>query len=415
MLRELLIVYRAEIVRRIRSRPFLIGLVVGGIGIAMLGRLPGFLNAHVGTEQTRFLLGGAPSLTERASRLLANHYAIVRVQRSTSPPRLSEFDRLHAGVFLALSTDASGLQAVAYSTAPAIVDSRRLSALLLPLDLQVGGHVDASTAMRLSHFKIAVDTVRNAESLEQAQVSRGIAFTLIFFLYLLIVLNSQLTMAGVIEEKTNRIAELLVAAVDPIALLYGKVFAGATLGLLQMIFWMLCGIAAGMTSVRGNPTAAVSATPFNLGGALAGALTPTVTCAFLFFLIVGLLQFSTLFAGVASLISRPEDLGSVNAPMILPIVAALVLAIVALDAPDAPAVVVSSFVPLLSPFTMFARIASGQPPLWQIAAGATIDATALVAIAVLAGRLYRVGMLSYGRPPTLRQIWATIGNRAPSI
>ena len=408
MLRDLGIVYRAEVVRRARSRAFLVSMIVGGLGLGMLAKLPSFLNAHVGLEQGRIVLAGPPALTAPAARLLGRDFTIVRVERSTAPPAVAGLDRLHAGRFIALSKDAQGLQAIVYSTDPASVDGRRLARLLLPLQLQLGAHVDAPTAMRLADFRVSVQTAGNQESLEQAQISRGIAFTLIFFLYLLVVLNSQLTMAGVIEEKTNRIAELLVAAVDPLALLYGKIFAGATLGIAQMIFWMLCAIAAGVSSVSGTPTAAASAAPFNLGGALAGALTPTVTIAFVFFLIVGLLQFSTFFAGAASLISRPEDLGSVNASMILPIVAALITAIVALDAPNAPVVVASSFIPLISPFVMFARIATAQPPLWQIALAAGIDTVALGAIAFIAGRLYRVGMLSYGRPPSLAQIWTTV-------
>lgn len=408
LLRDLLIVYRAEFVRRLRSRPFLIGLLIGGLGIAALARLPAFMSAHIGVEQGHIVLAGAPDLRARAARLLSHDFIIAGQESSTSPPSLAELDRLGAGRFLALTDDAQGLHATVYSTDPANVDGRRIARLLMPLDLELGGHMDAATAARLANFKVTVESAGESESLEQAQVSRGITFTLIFFLYLLVMLNSQLTMAGVIEEKTNRIAELLVASVDPLALLYGKIVAGASLGVMQMVVWMLCAIAAGMTTVPGNPTAATSATPFNLGGAFAGALTPTVTIAFVFFLVVGLLQFSTLFAGIGSLISRPEDLGSINAAMILPIFAAIIIAIAALDAPNAPVVVATSYIPLLAPFTMFARIATDQPPPWQIAASALGNVAGLAAIAMFAGKLYRVGMLLYGRPPSLRQVWTTI-------
>jgi ABC-2 type transport system permease protein len=408
VLRDLLIVYRAEIARRIRSRPFLIGLIIGGVGLAGLARIPAFMSAHVAVEQGHVVLAGSPNLTAPAERLLSHDYAIAAVQTSTSPPPLDRLDRLGAGRFLALTADEQGLHATVYSTDPASVDARRFARILMPLNLQLGGHLDVATAQRLANFKVTVETAGLSESVEQAQISRGITFTLIFFLYLLVMLNSQLTMAGVIEEKTNRIAELLVASVNPLALLYGKIGAGATLGLMQMIVWMLCAIAAGVTSVPGTPTAATSAQPFNLGGALEGALTPMVTVAFVFFLLVGLLQFSTLFAGIGSLISRPEDLGSINAAMILPIIAALFIAMAALDAPNAPVVVATSFVPLLAPFTMFARIATDQPPPWQIALSAFVNVAALIAIAVFAGKLYRVGMLLYGRPPSLRQVWTTI-------
>lgn len=408
MLRDLFIVYRAEIVRRIQSRPFLIGLIIGGLGIAGVAKLPAFLNAHVGTEQTRIVLGGAPRLTVNAAALLASRYDIAGTQTSVNPPSLTELHRLGAGRFIALESNAGGLRATVYSTDAASVESLTIARLLMPLQLELGARIDPATAKRLAAFKVTVVAAGAKQSLAQVQFARAVALTLIFFLYLLVVLNSQLTMAGVIEEKTNRIAELLVASVDPLALLYGKILAGATLGFMQMIVWVVCAVAAGVSNPHALGSGATAATPFNLGGPEASALTGTVFGAFLFFLLVGLLQFSTLFAGIGSLISRPEDLGSINAAMILPIVVALVLAMTALDVPNAPVVVASSFIPLFAPFTMFARIATDQPPAWQIGLSAGINVLALLAIALFAGRLYRVGMLLYGRPPSLRQVWTTI-------
>jgi ABC-2 type transport system permease protein len=408
LLRDLFVVYRAEIVRRIQSRPFLIGLLIGGLGIAGLAKLPAFMSSHVTVAQARVVLGGAPQLATKAAALLAAQYDIAGTQTSLTQPSLGDLDRLGAGRFISLESDGNGLRVTVYSTDAASVNALQMARLLLPLQLELGAHVDAATAKRLAAFKVSVVAAAAKESLAQVQFERAVALTLIFFLYLLVILNSQLTMAGVIEEKTNRIAELLVASVEPLALLYGKILAGATLAFMQMIVWIMCAIAAGASNPHAASTGAPAATPFNLGGPAAAALTLTVFGAFVFFLIVGLLQFSTLFAGMGSLISRPEDLGSINAAMILPIIAALVLAMTALDAPNAPIVVASSFVPLFAPFTMFARIATDQPPIWQIGLSAGINVLAVIVIALVAGRLYRVGMLLYGRPPSLRQVWTTI-------
>jgi ABC-type Na+ efflux pump permease subunit len=410
LLRDLLIVYRGELARRVRSRPFLIGLIVGAIGIALVARLPAFMRGNVAFEQTRIILAGSPQLTARAAQLLGRQYAIAAIQTQVvpSPPQMR---RLGAGRFVALERNAGGLHVTMYSTDPAIVDARGMTRLLLPLQLQLAAHLDATAATRIASFKVDVAPIGPRQSLMLIQIKRGITLTLIFFLYLLVVLNSQLTMAGVIEEKTNRIAELLVASIDPLALLYGKIVAGATLGLVQMVVWMICAMVVGASSLpnaSGTPSVADFAAPFSLAGALAGALSGVVLGAFIFFLIVGLLQFSTLFAGIGSLISRPEDLGSINAAMILPIIAAFVLAIAALDLPNAPVVVATSYIPLLAPFTMFARVATDQPPGWQIWLSAGVNLAALLGIALLAGRLYRIGMLLYGRPPSLRQVWTTI-------
>jgi ABC-2 type transport system permease protein len=402
MASDFLTVYIVEVVRRIRSRPFLIGLVVGMLGIVVVAKLPAFVDSHVAGDQGRIVLAGPSSLTTPARSLLAGSYSIEKIQTSTAPPALSQLDALHAGRVVALSDGARGLQVTVYSTGPTRVDSEKIARLLLPLNLQIVLHVDGVAAARAAVVSVTVRGLGNHfRSVEAAETARGVAFTLIFLLYLLVILNSQLTMAGVIEEKTNRIAELLVAAVDPIALLYGKIVAGATLGMLQMIVWVGTAFMLGMRSPGATDIV-------NLSGALAGALTPLTIGAFVFFLIVGLLQFSTIFAGIGSLISRPEDLGGVSSALVLPIVGALVIALAALDAPNAPFVVASSFVPLIAPFTMFARIAVAQPPMWQIALSAALNVAALAAIALFAGRLYRVGMLLYGRPPSFRQVWTTI-------
>jgi ABC-2 type transport system permease protein len=92
----------------------------------------------------------------------------------------------------------------------------------------------------------------------------------------------------------------------------------------------------------------------------------------------------------------------------MPIVFAFIIAIAALGSPDAPLAVVCSYLPLLAPFVMFARIAVSNVPLWQIGISVAINLVALYVIAVLAGKIYRVGMLLYGRAPNFRQVWSVI-------
>ena len=127
--------------------------------------------------------------------------------------------------------------------------------------------------------------------------------------------------------------------------------------------------------------------------------------AFVVLFVLGLLQYALLFAAVGSLINRTEDLGSVSLPIVLPIIAGLLISMSALQMPDTNWAVGASFVPLLSPFVLFARIAMSQVPVWQIALGFAINFATVYFVATIAGKLYRVGMLLYGRPPSLAQVW----------
>jgi ABC-2 type transport system permease protein len=406
------IVLVAEVKRRLTSRAFQIGVVIGMLGVAGMSRIPSFVASHVGADQSTVVLAGTPALTARAASLLGPAYKIASIQTSIEPPTAADLARLHAGQFLAFTTNSSGVSVAVYAKSSQNVPSGRIAGLLAPLNLEVVQRLAPAAAAKLLTVPVTVHPIGDVFATPQsAAIAHVMAFSLLFVLYLIIILNSQLTLNSVIEEKTNRIAELLVAAIDPLALLYGKIGAGIVLAVIQMTAWLLAGFAATAFGGGGG-----GATPGVAGAAtsmlaLHDAFKPLIVPAFLFLLLVGLLQFSTVYAAIGSLVSRPEDLGSLSSALILPIVGAFVMAMLALDAPDAPLVVAASFVPLISPFVMFVRVVMSNPPAWQLALCAVINVATIWAFAVAAGRLYRVGMLLYGRPPSLAQIWKTVRER----
>jgi ABC-2 type transport system permease protein len=407
MIGDWTIVYVAEIARRIKSRPFIVGLLVGVLGITLIGKLPSFLERTIASTSGVVLVGDA-SLIAQAKPLLANDYRIL----ATLPEQPVDDALLksrNAGAAIALRNAGDGLRVTVYAHDPGSVREASLRRALLPLQLELATHRSAAAVKNMSAIPITIEaTGSKFTSAGQATAVRGVAYTLLFFLYLLILLNSQLVISSVAEEKTSRIAELLVASVNPTALLTGKILASATLGFVQLAAWIAAAAFLGGGTTPGSSHGAASADQMvSLANAL-DVVTPGIILAFLAFFAIGFLQIATLFAGAASLINRTEDLGSITLPLVIPVVAAFFIAIVALEAPDAPLVVFTSFVPLLAPFVMFARIAVSNVPLWQVAASVGINLVALYAIAVLAGKIYRVGMLLYGRSPSLRQVWSVI-------
>jgi ABC-2 type transport system permease protein len=173
-----------------------------------------------------------------------------------------------------------------------------------------------------------------------------------------------------------------------------------------MVIWVVTAALLGGGASSGGAEAAAAPSSGALSGL--GVIPPFELAGFFIFFILGYLQLAMLFASAGSLISRTEDLGSVSGPLIIPVIGALFIAIAALGFPDAPWIVGASLVPLIAPFVMFARIAVSNVPVWQVALSLVINVAAVWVISILAGRLYRVGMLLYGRTPKLRQVWATI-------
>jgi ABC-2 type transport system permease protein len=398
-------VYSAEIMRRLQSRTFWIGLVFGLVGIAAIMELPRYFDSYT-VQSKRVLLAGNPQIVAAARPLLDKDFTIVGERRSSAAPTLGELQAKKASAVIAIEPGAKGIRVTVYAKDLGEVSSSRIQRDLVPLNLQLAARLHPEQVRSLMHVPVAMHSVASKfGTAAQADAARVIAYVLLLLLYILIMVNSQLIMSSVAEEKTSRIAELLVASVNPRSLLAGKIASSATLAIAQMIVWVAMAYALGTQAAPGTP--GTSDTSDMNGFSLSG-ISPSDIAAFVLFFLIGFLQTATLFAAVGSLINRTEDLGSLSGPLFLPVVAAFIIAISALAVPDSPAVVVTSFVPLIAPFVMFARIVVSSVPAWQIGVSLAINVIAIYVIAVLGGRIYRVGMLLYGRTPRPAQIWHAI-------
>jgi ABC-2 type transport system permease protein len=395
-------VLSTELMRRLRSRAFVVGLIFGSLGIALVTRLPAVLASMSFSQMHEVALAGPAALTEPAKALLERDGDLDAriVPAPAQPPSAAMLRAWHVGSLLRLSRDGNRLRVVIYAADPSTIELSAVRGPLLPLDVSLSAHRPPMQLREDLNFPVEVRSVARFQNAAQSEAAHGIAYLLLVLLYMLIVFNSQLVLTSVAEEKTSRIAELLVASVDLTTLLAGKIVASTFLAVLQMGVWMIIGAALSSggsgTSTTGFDAASLSAIPL------------ATIIGFLAFFVLGFLQMAVLFAGVGALVNRTEDLGAVSGPLFLPVIIAFIVAIVALTNPDAPYVIVGSFVPILSPFVMFARIAVSTVPAAQLLAAALIDTLCVVLFALAGGRLYRVGMLLYGRAPTLRQVVRTI-------
>jgi ABC-2 type transport system permease protein len=405
---EFITVYSAEIMRRLRSRIFVIGLLLGAVGIFALIRLPMYMERFV-SESHRIALAGDPALIAQAAPLLRKDFTVVRRMPGKTSVSASDLgDAKKFGAIVLLQRSGRHMSAAVYARDPGNISVAAMRRDLLPVALQVAtgvSHADLASAMKVPVVLHATNSKFGTAA--QANDARLIAYLLLFLLYLLIMINSQMIMSSVAEEKTSRIAELLVASVSPSALLSGKIAASATLAIVQMIAWIAIGFAFGA-----HPGASL---PIDAADTSARSMTFSISdvsgsdlAGFAAFFLLGYLQMSTMFAAVGSLVNRTEDLGALAGPLVIPIVAAFLIAMTALAAPNTPIVIATSFIPLVAPFVMFARIVVTDVPIWQVVLSLVINVVATYAIAVLAGKIYRVGMLLYGRPPKLSQIWSVI-------
>lgn len=402
----MLVVLVAEFLRRVRSRAFIAGTVLGAASIIVLSSLPSLFGAMASGSNDRILLVGDPALTANAAPLLREFHITGTLTHLDAPPTAAFLDAHGKAAAAAVLLRRGGeLRVVAYARDPSAFRSA-FARDLAPM--QVALATGAPVQRVAQHSKVPVeihDVSGRFADVRAADAAKGIAYLFVMLLYVSILLNAQSIMSSVAEEKTSRIAELLVSTLDPSWLLTAKIGAAVATGLIQLAVWIATGMVAGreLTTVFSQGDAPGAAQMVGSFSVSPGAIVACVA-----FFVVGFAQYGVMYAAGASLINRTEDLGSISGPLVLPVIAGIIIAQIGLQFPTATNIVILSFVPLLSPFIMFTRIVVSDVPAWQIVLALAINIGAAAILAWLAGKVYRVGLLLYGRPPSLRQILATL-------
>ncbi|MGY2064566.1 ABC transporter permease [Blastococcus sp. SYSU DS0619] len=221
---------------------------------------------------------------------------------------------------------------------------------------------------------------------DQQQQQVLVAIIGVAMLYGLLILFGQFVAQGVVEEKSSRVVELLLATMRPWQLLAGKIIGLGVLGLAQIV--LIGAIAVG------------GALAFDLV-AVPGDLIGTVVSVIAWF-ILGYALYASIFAMAGSLVSRQEDLGSVLTPMILLLVVGFFIGIQAAADPSGTLAVVTSYIPGLSPLVMPVRQAAGEAALWEVALAVVLMLIAIAAAVRLGGRIYAGALLRTSGKTKLR-------------
>jgi len=236
-----------------------------------------------------------------------------------------------------------------------------------------------------------------------------------FLIYVTMLVYGSVVMQGVIEEKTSRVVEIIISSVKPFQLLMGKVLGIGAMGLVQMSFWAIL-IAAGTTfsgaiiGLIGPPTGsnlpdtATQAEILDSIGFTIPDLGPEVFIWFVLFFLMGYLLYATLFAGIGSAVEQQQDAQSLMIPVMMPIIVSIMFLQAVLEAPNSTLSVALSLFPFTAPIPMVVRIAMIDVPFWQIALSFSLLVGAFLGAVWVSSRIYRIGILSYGKKPSLKEL-----------
>lgn len=227
------------------------------------------------------------------------------------------------------------------------------------------------------------------------------AFIMIYALYVAVMTYGQMVATNVASEKSSRAMELLTTSASPVAMMFGKIIASCLAGLAQLVgifgsallFYNL-----NRASWQGSQ---MINSIFNI--------PPDLLLYMILFFLLGFFIYGMMYGAVGSLVSKPEDIGSVAMPIILVFVIGFVVVMSSIEDPNnAIGMKVCSFIPFTSSMAMFARIAMGSVSTGEIALSIAILVISTVLIGILAAKIYRAGVLMYGTRPKLRTIWRSI-------
>ncbi len=239
-------------------------------------------------------------------------------------------------------------------------------------------------------------TVVSEREQGKSQEAVFLALGMLAVLYGVIIFYGQIVLRGVVEEKQSRIVEVLLSSIKPFHLMLGKLIGIGLVSLTQVGVWIgatfLLGVAAAAPAFAGSS--------FRMP-----ALPPMLMVFFFVYFVLGYFLFSTLFLIVGAMVSAEEDAQQLMMPVILSVVAPMLLLEQVLRQPNSFFATVVSMVPLFSPILMFGRIAVEQPPWWQIGLSIGLLLLSIWGAVWLAAKIYRVGVLMYGKPPTLPELF----------
>lgn len=366
--------------------------------------------------------------------------------------RLEEFDMDVLVVVSPMDTASKSVSVQAYSRKPLGVDFAS----------SVGSQVDdAVEAYRINSYgidnlgqimkdvrsdvKVTEYTLDDSgkETVSESGIYMAVSMILGIFIFMFITLFGSMVMSSVIEEKASRVVEVLISSAKSTELMFGKIIGVALVALTQFLLWIILtlvivtavsgffgdrlktlsdpqqitqmtqgmGVDAGALENLGVAAADTASVAAPAGGEMGVVVTTlanipwgTLIVSFFLFFIFGYLLYASLFAAIGSAVENEADTQQLQIPLTIPLMVAYMIVFVAFRNPDGPVAFWGSMIPFTSPIVMLARIPYGVP-FWQLALSIVLLILTFVACAWLSAKIYKVGILMYGKKSTFKDLW----------
>ncbi len=285
----------------------------------------------------------------------------------------------------------------------------------------------ASEVYEKTQIDVGSETVTVSDTGDETSSSSGGAMILAgvmgMLLYITLLLYGSQVMNGVIEEKSNRIIEVIISSIKPYQLMLGKILGVGMVGLTQFLLWIVLTIGLSQVASKFYQTSPIQqkmeqvkkadpkvakelndASPMaEVTKVIESTNIPLVVGGFLFYFLFGYLLYSSLFAAIGSAVESATEAQQFTFIVMLPIIAAFMMAQFTMQDPDSTMAFWASMIPFTSPINMMVRLPYGVPA-WELATSMTLLVLGFLACSWISARIYRIGILMYGKKVTVKEM-----------
>ncbi len=409
-MREMWVIAKRELYERVRSKWFLVMTILWPILMAGMLVVP----ALIGGQTTE---GAKVVIVDQSGELgkqLAFNIAGTLKWATTDAPADSDLKALRAKIatneingYVVIPKNAVNGGEIVYTgdnasnQTVAILFSKAAQGAVITKRAERAGLSEADMIMFNLPINVAVKHSTGEEEGTSGVLTFLIGYMIAFFIYIAITLYGVGVMRSVVTEKSSRIVELLVATTTPRAMMSGKILGVGAAGLAQIAIWFIAG--AVLTSQQDAILGAFGAEPS--ATSIMPSLTWTQIAVVLVFFVLGYLFYSAMYAAVGAMVSNEQDTQQAQMPVTFLLVIGIVSIMAVTNDPRSPTAAVLTNVPFWSPMLMPLRYFMGGASGAQVGISLAILAVSTIVVARAAAKIYRVGILMYGKRPSLREVF----------
>lgn len=424
-MKKILVIIKREYLTRVRTRAFMIGTIASPLFMLALIILPAFLATRGGGERRVTVIdqSGDTGLFEAVNKRIGDtggdaftdnigrrRNIVFKLNHVIVPPD-KDMDEVRREYNDEIANDAESAYVVFRSGALEGADPEYYANSTSDLAVNVleDGISSAITERRLVRVGLDPEKVNNytkpvelkthkvspeGETEDSGKALFFVGLIMLFFLYMTILLYGVSVMRGVIEEKQSRIVEVIISSVRPMQMMMGKLIGIGLVGLTQYVIWVLAAVVISY----------LSASMFASSGFTMPQIPASLLIYFIIFFVLGYFLFATLYAMVGAMVSTEEEAQQVQFPVTILIIVPMLLFSMVMNNPNSGLSIALSMIPFFAPTLMVLRVALVNPPVWQVVLSMLIMVVAILGVVWFAAKIYRVGILMYGKRPSLAEL-----------